>query len=141
MDRVRISGAVGAVAAIAGVLALGVPAIDAFAPQVTGIGTYYEQGLLGGVFAGFLAGILLVVAVALIGVHRGQTDPAVASGASIGLGVAATLLTLEWALAVDPELVAQLGRGTWLAWHRWAVLALVAVVPIAAFAQRRFRAV
>jgi hypothetical protein len=139
MNRSRIAGVVGVLAAIGAVVVIGAPAVDAVAPAATGLGTYYAQGILGGVFTGFLAGTLLVVAVALIGIRRGQADPAVASGTSVGLGVVATLLTLEWALAVDSELVAQLGRTAWLAWHRWAVLVLVAVVPVSAFAQRRFR--
>jgi hypothetical protein len=139
MESTRVPGLLGVLAAVGGVLALGLPAIDAVAPQVSGLGTYYAQGVLGGVFTAVLAGLLLVTAIALIGVRRGQTDPALASGVGVGLGVVATVLTLEWALAVDPDLVASLGRATWLAWHRWAVLALVTVVPIAAFTQRRVR--
>jgi hypothetical protein len=139
MESTRVPGFLGVLAAVGGVLGLGLPAIDAFAPDVTGLGTYYAQGALGGVFTGVLAGLLLVVAVALIGVQRGQSDPALASGVGVGLGLVATALTLEWALAVEADLVASLGRATWLAWHRWAVLAVVAVVPVAAFTQRRFR--
>jgi hypothetical protein len=137
MEATRVPGLLGVLAAVTGVLALGAPAIDVVAPDVTGVGTYYAQGVLGGVFAGVLAGLLLVVAIALIGVRREGTDPALASGVGVGLGIVATVLTLEWALAVDPELVASLGRATWLASHRWAVLAVVAVVPVAALAQRR----
>jgi hypothetical protein len=139
MDSNRVPGLIGVLAAVGGVIVLGAPAVDAVAPDVTGLGTYYAQGALGGVFASVLAGLLLVVTVALIGVRRGQADPALASGVGVGLGLVATALTLEWALAVDAELVASLGRATWLAWHRWAVLAVVAVVPVAAYTQRRFR--
>lgn len=72
----------------------------------------------------------LVATVAFAGGRQRRTPPDTAAGAALVLAVVATLVTAEWALAVDPAVVQQIGTADWLSAHR-LVLVAVAVVDAA----------
>ena len=118
------------VAGIAGclavVLAMAAPYLLVSDPG-TGLSVYYRAGPTGAGIVAFLA--LLAVVVFLAGV-RGRTDPPTAAGVALVLGVGMVLLALLWAFAVPPEIVFGF-PAEWMDWHRWAVVALTAVVPAA----------
>lgn len=128
MDE-RTPPTVGIVACLAVLVAIVGP-FFALPPQATaGLGPYYRSGLAGGWGVGLLA---LVALVAFAGGRQRRTDPETVAGATLVVGVATLLVSVEWALAVNPEVVQTVGTATWLGVHRWVVVACSAVVPVAA---------
>jgi hypothetical protein len=122
----KVAAGVGIGGCVAVLLVLAAP-YALVAGSGPGLGVYYGSGTVGAGVVGFLA--LLQVVVLLAGT-RGRTDPPTAAGIALVLGVAMVLLAAAWALAVPPELVFSF-PADWLGWHRWAVVAAAAVVPLA----------
>lgn len=84
------------------------------------IAVYYGDSLVGPPIAGLFAG---VAAVALLAGARGRTDPPVAAGIAVVLGLLAAGLLVSWALGVSPVLVGGLTTESAFRWHRWALAA------------------
>jgi hypothetical protein len=63
--------------------------------------------------------------------ERGSADPVTAAGVSLTASVGLLVLTLSWALAVDPENVLSF-TAAWMGWHRWLVAGLATVVLVSA---------
>jgi hypothetical protein len=103
------------------------------AAETSGLGTYYGSGPLGGVFVPLVATLGLVTAIAFVGVYRGQSDPSLAAGTGVGLGIVGSVLVGQWALGVDPAVVASIGTATWLGWHRWLLLAATVAITAASY--------
>lgn len=131
-DRIPpLVGAVGASSLILGVL---VPYLALPSAEASGLSTYYGYGLVGPLGIAVLAVFVLVAFLSGVGE---RTDPGTVAGTTLVLGVAVVVLTLEWALAVDPEVVQSIGTGAWLNWHRWVLVGLAASMPAAAAAYAR----
>lgn len=93
------------------------------------IGRYYWTGLFGvPVLAAFAAPAVVI----LLAGWRGRSDPATVAGATIAIGVAMTVMAVEWALAVRGASVE-----IWLAFHPWLVVAFVALLPISGLVAAR----
>lgn len=127
MDRETAFSAAGIVASLASLGALAAPYLLVPDPG-TGLGIYYRAGPTG---AGAVAFLTAVEVVALGAASRGRDDPATAAGVAVVVGGAAALLAVGWATAVPRELVLSF-PAPWMGWHRFAVVGLMAMLPVAA---------
>lgn len=132
MNVEAVAPRAGIAGCLAVLLALAAPYLLVSDPG-TGLSVYYRAGPVGAGVVGFLA--LLSVVVFLAGGRR-RTDPPTAAGIGLVVGTAMVLLALLWALAVPPEIPFGFPEA-WMGWHRWAVVALTAVVPVVAAAYAR----
>lgn len=128
MDE-RTAATVGALAALSVVAVALLPYVLLPASAAAAIPTYYDQGLAGPWGPALLG---LVMAVAFASGRQRRTPPDTVAGATLVLGVAATLLAAEWALAVDPSVVQSIGTADWLGSHRWALVATSALTAAVA---------
>ena len=132
MDVERSAATVGAVACLATLATMGAP--YALIPEPgTGLPLYYGAGPLG---AGAVAFLAVLQPIVLLSGTRGRADPRTVAGMALVVGLAMLAIAVSWALAVPQELVLSF-PAAWMGWHRWAVVALVAVVPAAAAAFTR----
>jgi hypothetical protein len=132
MNVADVAPRVGVVGCLAVLIALAAP-YPLVTDAGTGLSVYYRAGPTGAGVVGFLA--LLAIVVFLAGA-RGRTDPPTAAGIAIVVGATMVLLAALWALAVPPEIPFGF-PAEWMGWHRWAVVALTAVVPAAGAAYAR----
>jgi hypothetical protein len=134
MDTETAAPTAGAVVSLLLAVVVFAPAVLVTEPNV-GVGEYYAAGPVGVSVVGFLG--LLSVVVFLAG-KQGRTDEATVAGLTLVTGVAMLAFALTWALSLDPTLVFSFPQEyAWIANHRWVVVALAAVVPMAAAAYAR----
>ncbi|MCL9813974.1 DUF7548 family protein [Natranaeroarchaeum aerophilus] len=93
-----------------------------------GIAAYYDHG---GVGLWVVTILTTVALVAFAAGRQGRSDPVMMAGATLVFGLFILGSTLVWALSVPAAFVQQLGTETWLGYHRWALVGLSALVPIA----------
>ena len=128
MDRVRIPPTVGIVGALlAAVLVLAPYALPE--AGTAEIAAYYDYGIAGPWLV-LVCGLLAVVAFA--SGRQGRTPHDTAAGAGLALGVAMFLFGGLWATAVPIEAVRPVTPNWWFEYHRWAVVAIAVIVPVAA---------
>jgi uncharacterized membrane protein len=96
--------------------------------ESAGLSTYYASGIAGGYGVGLLA---LVALVAFAGGRQRRTEPDTVAGATLVVGVGMVVLALQWALAVDAEVLQSITTAAWMADHRWVLVGLSALVPVA----------
>lgn len=123
MEDTRLAPTAGIVACALVLVALALPYAVASASAV---GAYYAAAALSplatALFA--LAGVIVFAA----GRER-RSDPALAAGAALVLGVFAVGVSLVWALSVRPD---ALGSNLALfSYHRWLVVGASLTVPVA----------
>jgi hypothetical protein len=91
---------------------------------------YYGAGPVGGNAVGFFT--LLAIVVFLAG-RRGRTEPDVAAGIALVLGVAAVLLAVLWAVSIDETVLLSFpSSAAWIEFHPWAVVTVAAAIPAVA---------
>lgn len=123
----RIPPTAGIVVSVAILVALAVPFLVLPAAEVAGLPTYYGAGIGGAYGVGLLA---MVALVAFAGGRQRRTEPDTVAGATLVVGIGMAVLALQWALAVDVEVLQSITTAAWMATHRWAVVALAAVTPL-----------
>lgn len=123
MELDRLAAYVGAGTCVALVAVLAAPFALLEQPG-TGLSVYYRSGPIGAAGIAFLAVIGIVV---FLSGERGSADAVTVAGIAVTIGVVLALLTLSWALAVDPENVLSF-TAEWMAWHRWVVVGLAVLV-------------
>lgn len=129
MANDTVAPTVGAVASLLLAVVVFVPAL-VVSTEGTVVADYYASGPVGVSVVGFLA--LLSVVVFLAGAQE-RTEPATVAGLTLVLGLAMLAFSLLWALSVDQTLLFSFpSRYAWIENHRWAVLLLAAVIPVAA---------
>lgn len=128
MDE-RTPPTVGVVASLSVVAVALLPYVLLPASAAAAIPTYYDQGLAGPWGPVLLA---VVMTVAFASGRQRRTPPDTVAGATLVLGVAAALLALEWAVAVDPAVVQSIGTADWLGSHRWALVGTSLLPPLVA---------
>ncbi|MFC4406218.1 DUF7548 family protein [Haloarchaeobius iranensis] len=121
MVDVRTPPTVGIAAGIGFVIAVFAPYVALSSSGVAALETYYGYGLVAPTYLTLFA---LVGIVVLAAGREARTAPDLAAGVALVIGFAATLLTLLWATGVEESVVSSIGTETWLAYHRWVVLAL-----------------
>jgi hypothetical protein len=97
------------------------------------LGQYYAGGPLG---VGAVLFFALVGVVVFLAGLRGRTEPTLAAGIALALGVVAFLIALSWALAAPLEPLYGF-PGSWITDFRWLVVATTAIVPLAALGYAR----
>ncbi|WP_435360295.1 DUF7548 family protein [Haloarchaeobius sp. DFWS5] len=129
MVDVRTPPTVGIVAALTFLVAIFFPYVTLSSASVSALGTYYGFGPVGPPYLSLFALVVLVVFAAG---REGRTEPDLAAGVTLVVGLATAGLTFLWAIAVSGDVVSSIGTETWLSYHRWAVLAVALVLPVAA---------
>jgi hypothetical protein len=124
----RLPPALGAVANLGYAFLVGVPYLLVPAERAGALGTYYAFGPIA---LPVLALFALVGAIAFGAAMADRTDRATAAGAVLVVGVAVFGFTLYWALAVDFGTLATM-PADWLDVHRWGVLSVASIPPLAA---------
>jgi len=116
---------VGALAALAAILTILAP----YAVLASGeLAVYYGVGPVSPLVVAVFAA---VAAVALLGVARGTADPATTTGAALVLGLTVLALLAWWAFEAG-AVVGGLDVAATFDYHRWVLVAVAAVVPLAA---------
>ncbi|MBV0924493.1 hypothetical protein KTS45_09810 [Halomicroarcula limicola] len=127
MDDLRTAPTVGIVGCVLYLLALAVPYL--LVETTSAVGAYYDSGALSPVIPAVFALVAIIVFAAG---REGRTDPSVAAGAAIVLGLFIVGLTLLWATTVPVSLVLGLTESTLIEHHRWAVVVVALSVPLGA---------
>jgi hypothetical protein len=126
MNQLRVAPTVGIVGCVGYLLALAAPYL--IVETTSAVGAYYSSGALTpaapAVFA--LVGIIVFAAG-----REGRTDPMLAAAAGLVLGLFILGLSLLWATTVPESLVLGLTESTVIEYHRWAVAAVAAPIPVA----------
>jgi len=128
MDRIRIAPLVGIVGCLAVAALLAVPYVLVRESPGTSVATYYGTGAINPLFAGILALVLVIV---LAAGREERTDPVLAAGVGLSLGLFLVGLRTLWAVTVPVEVVVGMDAPAVLSSHRWAMVASAAVVPVA----------
>lgn len=127
MDQLRLAPTVGIVGSLLYLASLAVPY---FLVESQGaVGAYYDAGTLTPLIPAVLALVTLIVVAAG---REGRSDPGLAAGAGIVLGLFMVVLTLLWALTVPESLVLGLTEQTVMQYHRWVAVAVAVPVPLGA---------
>ncbi|WP_224269552.1 DUF7548 family protein [Haloprofundus salinisoli] len=94
------------------------------------LSAYYAAGSVGANSVGFLS---VIAAVAFLSGTRGNAEPDLVAGIAVVLGLAMVVLSLLWATTIDSTLLFSFPpEAAWIQYHRWAVVALSAVVAVVA---------
>jgi len=128
MDQ-RTPPTAGVVASLAVVAVVALPYVLLSPRAAAGVPTYYDRGLVGPWGPALLS---MVALIAFAGGRQRRTPPDTAAGATLVLCLVATLLSVEWLLAVDPGVVQQLGTADWLSVHRFLLVGASVLATLAA---------
>ena len=127
MNGLRTGPTVGIVGCVAYLLALLVPYL--LVETTSAVGAYYGAGALSPAVAAVFALLAIIV---LAAGREGRTDPSLAAGAALVLGIFIVGLTLLWATTVPTSLVLGLTESTLIEQHRWALVATAVPIPLGA---------
>lgn len=125
MDDLRLAPAVGIVGCVLYLLALAAP--YTLIETASAVGAYYSSGALSPLLPGVLALVCIIV---LAAGREGRSDPSIAAGVSIGMGVFIVVLSAVWAVTVPSSLVLGLTESTLIEHHRWVVVVAGCLVPL-----------
>lgn len=127
MDDLRIAPSVGIAGCVLYLVSLAVPYLLVEPPNA--VGAYYGSGVLSPMVPGSFA---LVTIIVLAAGREGRSDPSIAAGASLVMGLFIVGLSLAWAMTVPTSLVLGLTESTLIEYHRFAVVAVGLPIPIGA---------
>lgn len=128
MEQRRLAPLVGIVGSLAVAGLLLVPYGLVRESPGTSVATYYGTGVVNPLFAGVLALVLIIV---LAAGRQERTDPVLAAGVALSLGLFLVGLTALWAVTVPVEVVVGMDAPTVLEFHRWATVGVAGLVPLA----------
>jgi hypothetical protein len=127
MNGLRTGPTVGIVGCVAYLLVLVVPYL--IVETTSAVGAYYGAGAL----SPAITAVFALLAIILLAAGReGRTDPSLAAGAGLVLGVFIVGLSLLWATTVPTSLVLGLTESTLIEQHRWAVVVAALPIPLGA---------
>lgn len=124
MDRVELAPTAGIVACLAVLAALAWPYLQESAASV---GLYYASGAITPLTAGLFA---LVAVIVFAAGREERSDPALAAGAALVLGLFILVVSVAWALTARVDVLG--GTGGLLPTQRWVLAAVSVLVPAAA---------
>jgi len=127
MNQLRTAPVVGIAGCLLYVLVLAVPYF--IVETTSAVGAYYASGVLSPVVPAIFALIAIIV---LAAGREGRTDPSVAAGVGLVLGLFILGLTVLWAATVPVSLVLGLTESTLIEHHRWLAAAVAAPIPLGA---------
>jgi hypothetical protein len=125
MNGLRVAPTVGIVGCVLYLLSLSVPYVIVGEPSA--VSAYYSAGVLSPLVLGVFS---LVAIIVLAAGREGRTDPSVAAGAGLVVGLFVVGLSLAWALTVPTSLVLGLTESTLIEHHRWTVVAAGLPIPV-----------
>jgi hypothetical protein len=128
MKQTRVAPLVGIVGSLVVAVLLAVPYGLVRESPGTSVATYYGTGAVNPLFAGILALVLVIV---LAAGREGRTDPVLAAGVGLSFGLFLVGLTVLWAVTVPRDIVVGMDAPTIITYHRWAMAAVAAIVPLA----------
>ena len=127
MDELRTAPTVAIAGCLAYLLVLAVPYL--IVEPTSAVGAYYGSGALTpavpAVFA--LVGVIVFAAG-----REGRTDPGLAAGAGLVIGLFIVGLSSLWAATLPVSLVLGLTESTLIEHHRWVVVAAGVPIPLGA---------
>jgi hypothetical protein len=121
MDDLRLAPTLGIVACLAVLGVLGAPYV--LADSASGVGTYYGSGAINPLLAGLFALIAIIIFAAG---REGRTEPDLAAGVTLTLGLFIVLINLAWALTARVDVVAIQES------YRWLLVGVSLGVPVSA---------
>jgi len=127
MNQLRTAPAVGIAGCLLYLLVLAVPYL--IVETTSAVGAYYDSGALSPAVPALFA---LVAVIVLAAGREGRTDPSVAAGAGLVLGLFIVGLTALWAATVPVSLGLGLTESTLIEHHRWLAVAVTVPVPLGA---------
>ncbi|MDS0282872.1 DUF7548 family protein [Haloarcula onubensis] len=127
MNGLRTGPTVGIVGCVAYLVVLVAPYL--VVETTSAVGAYYGAGALSPAIAAVFALLAIIV---LAAGREGRTDPSLAAGAGLVLGVFIVGLSLLWATTVPTSLVLGLTESTLIEQHRWALVAAAVPIPLGA---------
>lgn len=127
MDDFRTAPTVGVAGCLAYLLVLAVPYL--VVETTSAVGAYYGSGALTPAVPAVFA---LVAIIVLAAGREGRTDPGLAAGAGLVLGLFIVGLSLLWAATVPVSLVLGLTESTLIEHHRWVVVGVALPIPLGA---------
>jgi len=127
MNGLRTGPTVGIVGCVAYLLVLVAPYL--IVETTSAVGVYYAAGTLSPTITAVFALLAIIV---LAAGREGRTDPALAAGGALVLGVFIIGLSLLWATTVPTGLVLGLTESTLIEHHRWVLIAAAVPVPLGA---------
>lgn len=110
---------------VACLLLLGGLAVPFFFASGNEVGLYYDSGALNPMIAGLFAVVAIVVFAAG---RENRTDPALAAGVALTLGVFAVVVVVPWALTVRVDVLAN----ATLSAHPTVLAVLAVFLPVSA---------
>lgn len=127
MNGLRAGPVIGIAGCLCYLLSLAVP--YAVVETTSAIGAYYGSGVVAPSIAALLALISVIV---LAAGRQGRTDPGIAAGSGLAIGVVIVAVSLLWAITVPNDLVLGLTESTLIEHHRWLVVAVAVPIPLGA---------
>ncbi|WP_277541820.1 DUF7548 family protein [Haloarcula laminariae] len=127
MNGLRTGPTVGIVGCVAYLLTLVAPYL--VVETTSAVGAYYGAGALSPAVAAVLALLSIIL---LAAGREGRTDPSLAAGAALMLGLFVVGVSLVWAATVPTSLVLGLTESTLIEQHRWVVVGVAAPIPLGA---------
>lgn len=125
MDQLRLAPTVGIVGCLVYLGSLAMPYLLVESPGA--VGAYYDAGAV----TPLIPAVLALVGIIVVAAGReGRSDPGLAAGAGIVLGLFIVGLTFLWALTVPESLVLGLTERTVMQYHRWVAVAVAVPVPL-----------
>ncbi len=107
---------------------LGAFAVPYLVTNPESVAVYYRAPVAGMRFAGVLTFLVLLA----VGVgYVGRIDRTVLAAVIVVLGGYAFLLTVWWAVTLPPHVVMELSTADEFAYHRWLLVGLTLLVPLA----------
>jgi len=129
MNRLQRPPTVGIVGCLLYLALLALPYLLIGTESGSGVASYYGMGAINPLVSGLLALVALII---LAAGRSGRTEPDLAAGIGIALGVFLVGITGLWAVTVPRSLVLGLSANTLIEHHRWVVVATALAVPVAA---------
>lgn len=128
MDRSRLAPLVGIVGCLLVVAVLAVPYLLVRTAPASSVGFYYAAGAINPLLSGLFAFVGLIVIAAG---REGRTDPGLAAGIALALGVFMVGVTVLWATTVPIGVVFDMDAPAIMAHHRLATTVAAGIVPVA----------
>lgn len=130
MQRVRLAPLVAIAGCLLVVAVLAAPYVLFQTAPGTTVDLYYGSGSVNPLVAG---GLAFVASLILAAGREERTDPVLAAGVGLALGVFVFLIALLWALSVPDDVYVGISTSSLGKQHRW-IVAVVALAPAAASA-------
>lgn len=128
MERSRLAPLVGIVGCLLVVALLAVPYVLVRTAAASSVGFYYSAGAINPLVGGLFAFVGLIVIAAG---RQGRTDPGLAAGVALALGVFIVGVTALWAATLPDGVVFDMDAPAIIQHHRLATIVAAGIVPVA----------